>query len=55
MKTSIETKHTSWIAILGLTALATANTHATDGYFDFGYGIQSKGIGGGAEHSRRNR
>jgi len=34
------------IACLGLTALAATSVHATDGYFDYGYGVQSKGIGG---------
>jgi len=46
MKTGIRCKHTTPIAILGLTALAATAAHATDGYFDYGYGIQAKGIGG---------
>lgn len=36
----------SRIAILGFSALAATSTHATDGYFDYGYGIKAKGIGG---------
>src|ERR1035438_2404783 len=36
------------IAVLGLTALAAGRALATDGYFDYGYGIQAKGIGGAA-------
>jgi len=46
MKTLTKLNRTSWISILGLTALAGANAHATDGYFDYGYGVQAKGIGG---------
>jgi len=34
------------LAIAGLAALAIPSAHGTDGYFDFGYGIKSKGIGG---------
>ena len=39
-------RYASSIAILGLTALAAAPAHATDGYFDYGYGTKAKGIGG---------
>ena len=42
----IKLNRTHWFALLGLTALATPNVRATDGYFDYGYGVQSKGIGG---------
>ena len=34
------------LAIASLAALAITPAYATDGYFDFGYGIKSKGIGG---------
>jgi len=46
MKNSIKLNRASWISILGLTALAGHHAHATDGYFDYGYGVQAKGIGG---------
>ena len=46
MKTNIKTHQTPRLALVGLTALAAASAHATDGYFDYGYGVQSKGIGG---------
>jgi len=32
--------------MLGFTALTVTSAFATDGYFDFGYGIKAKGIGG---------
>jgi len=38
--------YASRIAVLGLTTLATNPLHATDGYFDLGYAVQAKGIGG---------
>jgi long-chain fatty acid transport protein len=43
---SNRSKSATRIAVLGLTALAATSTHATDGYFDYGYGVQAKGIGG---------
>jgi long-chain fatty acid transport protein len=46
MTKSTKLSRTSLLSILGLTALAGASAHATDGYFDYGYGVQSKGIGG---------
>jgi len=46
MKTSHRSKSATRIAVLGLTALTATSTHATDGYFDYGYGVQAKGIGG---------
>jgi long-chain fatty acid transport protein len=46
MKTKPRLKSTSPIAIIGLTALAASRALATDGYFDYGYGTQAKGIGG---------
>ena len=46
MKTRNHSKRASQITILGLTALAAASAHATDGYFDYGYGTKAKGIGG---------
>ena len=46
MKTSHRSKSATRIAVLGLTALAATAAHATDGYFDYGYGVQAKGIGG---------
>jgi long-chain fatty acid transport protein len=45
MKTSLRLKPAK-IAVFGLTALAAGRALATDGYFDYGYGIQAKGIGG---------
>jgi len=46
MKSTNRSKPTTQIAILGLAALAAASAQATDGYFDYGYGVQAKGIGG---------
>jgi len=46
MKNSYRSKSTSRIAILGLAAMGAVSAHATDGYFDYGYGTQAKGIGG---------
>jgi len=46
MKHSNRSKSVSRIAIFGLTALAATAAHATDGYFDYGYGIKAKGVGG---------
>lgn len=46
MKTKLQFKPTSQFAVLGLTLLAAGRAHATDGYFDYGYGTQAKGIGG---------
>ena len=46
MKTSLVSQPALHLACLGLSALAATSVHATDGYFDYGYGIQSKGIGG---------
>jgi hypothetical protein len=43
---SNRSKSATRIAVLGLTALAATSTHATVGYFDYGYGVQAKGIGG---------
>jgi long-chain fatty acid transport protein len=37
---------TSRNALLGLLFLAGGRAYATDGYFDYGYGVQAKGIGG---------
>jgi long-chain fatty acid transport protein len=34
------------LALFGLTAWGANTVRATDGYFDYGYGIKSKGIGG---------
>ena len=34
------------LALLGLSALGANTVWATDGYFDYGYGIKAKGIGG---------
>jgi len=48
MKAPRRPKHSSRISVLGLTVLAVTSAHATDGYFDYGYGIQAKGIGGAA-------
>ena len=48
MKNSNRSKSASRIAIMGLTALAATAAHATDGYFDYGYGVQAKGVGGAA-------
>lgn len=46
MKTPHRKKTASRIFVLGLSALAAASAHATDGYFDYGYGIKAKGVGG---------
>jgi len=46
MKTASVSKPAIRIACLGLSALAASTVHATDGYFDYGYGVQAKGIGG---------
>ncbi len=46
MKTTRRRHSFSPLATLVLTALAATPVCATDGYFDFGYGIQSKGTGG---------
>jgi long-chain fatty acid transport protein len=46
MKHSNRSKSTVHITVLGLAAMAAATAHATDGYFDYGYGVQAKGIGG---------
>jgi long-chain fatty acid transport protein len=46
MKTKHLLQQTPPIALLGFTVLAATNLHATDGYFDYGYGVQAKGIGG---------
>jgi long-chain fatty acid transport protein len=48
MKNSNRSKSASRIAFFGITALAAAAAHATDGYFDYGYGVQAKGVGGAA-------
>jgi long-chain fatty acid transport protein len=45
MKTTRRRSSFSPIATLALTALAANTVCATDGYFDYGYGIQAKGIG----------
>ncbi len=39
-------KNVSRIAVFGFTTLAAISSHATDGYFDYGYGVKAKGIGG---------
>jgi long-chain fatty acid transport protein len=41
----MRTRNLFRLAILSL-ALAANHSHATDGYFDYGYGINAKGIGG---------
>jgi long-chain fatty acid transport protein len=46
MKHSNRSKSAAHIAVLGLAAMAASNARATDGYFDYGYGVQAKGIGG---------
>jgi long-chain fatty acid transport protein len=46
MKHANRSQSASRIAVLGLTALAATAAHATDGYFDYGYGVNAKGIGG---------
>jgi long-chain fatty acid transport protein len=46
MKPSNRSQSVSRLAVLGLTALAVTAAHATDGYFDYGYGVQAKGVGG---------
>jgi long-chain fatty acid transport protein len=46
MKHTKRSQSASRIAILGLTALAATAAHATDGYFDYGYGVNAKGVGG---------
>ena len=46
MKSANRSNHTTQITILSLTALVAASAQATDGYFDYGYGVQAKGIGG---------
>jgi len=50
MNRPLHSKHryglTSQILIAGLAVLAAAPTYATDGYFDYGYGVKAKGIGG---------
>lgn len=38
----------SRITLLASAIAAASPAHATDGYFDFGYGIQAKGMGGAA-------
>ena len=43
---SKHSKSAARVAVLGLTALAAASAQATDGYFDYGYGVQAKGVGG---------
>jgi long-chain fatty acid transport protein len=43
---SQRSKSAARIAVLGLTALAATSASATDGYFDYGYGVQAKGVGG---------
>ena len=45
-KKANRSKAISRISVLGLTALAATAAHATDGYFDYGYGVQAKGVGG---------
>lgn len=34
------------LSLTALTVLAASPVHATDGYFDYGYGVKAKGIGG---------
>jgi long-chain fatty acid transport protein len=46
MKSAPSSNLAMQIAVIGLTTAAATIAHATDGYFDFGYGIQAKGIGG---------
>jgi long-chain fatty acid transport protein len=38
--------YTSRLAIASFAVLAVSPAYATDGYFDFGYGVKAKGIGG---------
>lgn len=40
------TQLASRLFIASLAALTAYTSYATDGYFDFGYGVKSKGIGG---------
>ena len=46
MKISSLNQSASRNALLGLLVLSAGRVHATDGYFDYGYGVQAKGIGG---------
>lgn len=46
MKTSHRSRYASPIAVFGLAVLAASRSYATDGYFDYGYGTQAKGVGG---------
>jgi len=38
--------HLARLIIASAVIMTTAQAHATDGYFDYGYGIKAKGIGG---------
>ena len=46
MKNSPRSQSASRLAVLGLAAMSAVSAQATDGYFDYGYGTQAKGIGG---------
>ena len=43
---SLKTQKVSHLVLLALAALASERLHATDGYFDYGYGTKAKGVGG---------
>ena len=46
MKNGLAKDWRKYIALLLILVLFVASGHATDGCFDFGYGVKAKGIGG---------